>query len=183
VRLRVTGCARFCLRDDDRTNKRISLTHVRWANPHTRLRLATCERERRREPHPRATYTPLTGAWWLCSCVLMTMVETHWMLWVGAVGFGVGVSGCFAAAVSQLQAYMGMTGRAGAWVAAGATSGTLVQLVTSQVRVCVCVCVTPPGPALSSVRPPYPPHPPTMSERDRDFVQCDDGCWPRVLIV
>jgi hypothetical protein len=68
------------------------------------------------------------------SCLLMTIVETHWMLWVGAVGFGVGVSGCFAAAVSQLQAYMGMTGRSGAWVAAGATSGTLVQLVTSQVR-------------------------------------------------
>jgi hypothetical protein len=63
------------------------------------------------------------------------------MLWVGAVGFGVGVSGCFAAAVSQLQAYMGMTGRTGAWVAAGATSGTLVQLVMSQVCVCVWGCV------------------------------------------
>lgn len=71
----------------------------------------------------------------ILSLIIVVLGGTdRYTLWVGAVGFGAGMSPLFSAAVAQLHALLpsGVTGSAGGWISAGASSGTLVQLLASQ---------------------------------------------------
>ncbi|KAG5187749.1 major facilitator superfamily domain-containing protein [Tribonema minus] len=63
---------------------------------------------------------------------MMALLPTRLSFWLGAVVYGAGMSGCFAAALAQMQEIAGgMTGAAGAWVSGGASLGPLVQLAVA----------------------------------------------------
>ena len=74
-----------------------------------------------------------------CVCVALAVVlggrGSRVSVWFGSVLFGAGMSSVFAAAVAHLHELLGpggMSGGSGGWISAGASSGTLVMLATSQ---------------------------------------------------
>jgi hypothetical protein len=75
----------------------------------------------------------------VCVCVALAVVlaggGSRVSVWFGSVLFGAGMSSVFAAAVAHLHELLGpggMSGGSGGWISAGASSGTLVMLATSQ---------------------------------------------------
>ncbi|KAK3287944.1 hypothetical protein CYMTET_4552 [Cymbomonas tetramitiformis] len=61
------------------------------------------------------------------------IIQTPVGLWIGSIMYGMGLSGCYAAAITQMQQKIGLSGTAGGWISAGASAATIFQLLTAQV--------------------------------------------------